>query len=94
MPERVGPHRLEHGADRAERFTPDLVDAELRVRARLDETGIGQHFELQRDRAERHVGHRLMNGARRQLLVPEQPQDFAAAGRPDGGEQHGVHGRT
>ena len=80
--------------DRTERVAADLIDAELRIRARLHEPGIGEHLELERDRAESDVRHGLVDGAGRQLAVPQQPQNLAAAGRPDGGQEGGIHDLT
>ena len=83
MPQRVGPHLFQHRGDRPKRIAADLIDAELGVGARLDEPGVGEHLELERDRAEGDIRHGLVNGAGRQLLFPQQPQNLAAPGRPD-----------
>ena len=45
--------------------------------------------ELQRHGPERHVGHRLVNGAGPQFPIPDQAENFAPARRGDGRE----HGR-
>ena len=79
------------GIHRIERFPLDPVDAELAIDLAFDEPRVEQHFELQRHRTERHVGHRVADGTRRQLLCPEQTQDLAAARRRESGQKRGIH---
>ena len=65
------------------------VEAVLVIAAARDEPCGAQGAELQRDGAERDIGHRRVDSPCRELLVPDQPQDFAAARggdrRQDGG---------
>jgi hypothetical protein len=55
-----------------------------------DEAGIGERFQLERDRTKRYVRHGPMNVARRQLVVPQQPKDLASPRRGNGGEKRGL----
>ena len=92
-PQRVVPHALERRADRTERSRRARVEAVPVLAADVDESGLGQRAELQRDGAERHVRHGGVDVAGGELAVPHQAQDLAAARRGDGGEDGGVeHG--
>ena len=58
--------------------------------AHADESRLAERAELQRDRAERDVRHGRVDVAGGDLAVPHQPQDLAAAGRRDGGQDGGI----
>src|SRR6185437_7828233 len=57
----------------------------------LYQTSFHQRPQLQGNRSERDIRHGAMNGPRRLLLVPNQPQNLAAARRSDGSEGVGFH---
>src|SRR6185503_19774441 len=82
-PQRVGPHLLEQLAHRPEPFPLDAVVAVAPGRPYAHQPRLRQRPELQRYGAERHVGEGRIDGAGRELLVPEQPQDFPPPRRGD-----------
>jgi hypothetical protein len=89
LPQRVVPHLLEQVAHRAERVAPRAVEAVAVLGARGDEAGVCERAKVERDRAEGDVGHRLGDGAGRQLAVPDEAQDLSASRGRDRVE-HGV----
>ena len=70
---------------------PGLVEAVLTIAPADDEAGVLEGPELQRHRAKRDVGHGRGDVAGRHLALPDQPEDFPAAGRGDGGEVCMLH---
>ena len=77
IPERVGPHVLEHAADRPECLTPCPVQAMAPLAADVDQTRLDQGPELKRDGAEGDVGHRRVNLTRGPLVAPDQAENLA-----------------
>lgn len=88
-PQRIVPHAFEHLTDRSQCFSSGSVEAIPPFGPDIDETSRREAPELQRHGPERHVGHRLVNGAGPQFPIPDQAENFAPARRGDGRE----HGR-
>jgi hypothetical protein len=84
-PQCVVPHALEYASQRPERFRARAIKAMLVLGARLDEPGLGERPQLQRDRPEGNVRHRLVNSAGGEFAIPDEPQDLPTArGRHSG----------
>ena len=66
-------------ADRSEGLAAGAVEAVAPFAADVDEAGLDERAELQRDGAERDVRHRGVDVAGRALVAPDQAQDFAPA---------------
>ena len=78
-PERIVPHPFQHLADRPQYVGPRAVQPALPMHSRFDEAGIFEHSKLQRYGAECDIRQRSCDITRFHFVVPEQPQDFAAA---------------
>src|SRR5690242_7985740 len=89
--ERIVPRLLENFGQRTEGFPARAVVTVAALGARVDEAGVEQRLQLQRDRAEGDIRHRAVNVARGALLVPDQAEDLAAAGRSGSGESGRRH---
>ena len=76
LPQGVAPHALELSRQATERLWPRAVEPMAPVPPDLDETGRRQRAELQRHRPERDIRKGRVDGTGRELLVPQQPQDF------------------
>ena len=93
-PQGLTPHLLEHLPDRTQGLAPGAVDPLPAFDAHVHQAGLGQRAQVQRHRAERDVGHRLVDGTGLQLVFPHQAQDLAPAGRGDGRQHLGVEVMT
>src|SRR5204862_3775215 len=76
-PQRVSPHLLEQLAHRPQPLAPDAVVAVAAVRPHADEPRFCQRAQLQRNRSECDVRKGRVDGACRELLVPQEPKDFS-----------------
>src|SRR5512132_4142240 len=81
LPKGIVPHALENTRDRSERIPPGAVEALAAVGAHLNETGVLQGAQLEGHRSEGDVRHRRGDGARVELLRPNEAQDLLAARR-------------
>ena len=89
-PQRVPPHLFEGLPDRSQGSPACTVETMPALGSHLHETGVAQRPELQRNRAECHVGHGPMDVSGAQLALPDQPQYFTPPRRGDGGQGRGV----
>ena len=62
------------------------IEAIASVAADVDQAGLDERPELQRDGPEGHIRHRRMNLPGSALIAPDQPQDLAPPGRGHRGE--------
>src|SRR6478672_8519515 len=76
-PQRVVPHPFERASDRSERTATCAVQPTLTIAAALDQSRVAERAQLQRDGAERDVGHRRMNVPCCTFLIPDQAKDLA-----------------
>lgn len=83
-PQRIAPHPFENLTNRSKLIPPGAIEALTALGPQIDEAGLGERPQVQRDGTERDVGHRRVDRAGVQLLAPEQTQDLAAARRGDG----------
>ena len=90
-PQRVGPHVLERFPDRSEHLGPGAVEPVLLIGPAHDEAGVLKRSQLQRDGAERDVGHGGRDVAGSHLMGPYQPEDLAPARGSDRGQYRVVH---
>src|SRR5262245_32308789 len=79
-PQRVGPHLLEQLPHRSQPLAVHAVVAVAPLGPHAHEPRLRERAQLERYRAERHVGKRRIDRARRQLFVPQQAQDLAPPG--------------
>ncbi len=77
---------FECGGDGREGVASRAIVAELLFASALDESGGGEGFQLQRDGAESDVVQCGVNLSGRLLTIPDEPQNFSASWRREGGE--------
>ncbi len=75
--ELIGPHRLEHRPQRAQRGLVRPVVAVVAVTADVDEAGLPEDAEVLRDGTERD-GNAIGDGAGSELVIPDERQDLPA----------------
>jgi hypothetical protein len=75
----VAPHVFEESGDGAEPVRARSIEAVLLVRPHLDEAGLGERSELERDGPERDVREGSMNRSGRELTMPDEAEDFTPA---------------
>ena len=83
-PQRIVPHAFEHLTDRSQCFSSGSVETIPPFGSYINESSRREATKLQRHGPERHVGHRLVNGAGPQFLIPDQAENFSPAWRGDG----------
>ena len=68
------------------------IESTLPFDTRIDESCILKNPQLQRNRAEGHIGHGRRNLSGLQFLAPDQTKDFTPPGRSDGIDRRVGHG--